>query len=143
MLIISRKYRCFGNGCSNEESTLAMIKPDGLFGNHTSMIKNSILESGFSICRETMVQLDEDNAKSFYAEHSSKSFFPSLVKYMTRYLCSVMIRRCYCFSFTWSSPLKFFLNFVILSWMSCHDCLTIYIFFYKNPNKLNVLLLLN
>lgn len=60
-----------------------MIKPDGLFGNHTNMIKNSILESGFTICREMMVQLDEDNAKSFYVEHSSKSFFPSLVKYIT------------------------------------------------------------
>lgn len=32
-----------------------------------------------------MVQLDEATVKFFYAEHSSKSFFSSLIKYMTRY----------------------------------------------------------
>lgn len=63
-----------------------MIKPDGLAGNYTSVIKKIILESGFSIPREMVAQLDEHSVKSFYAEHSSKSFFPSLVKYMTRYL---------------------------------------------------------
>lgn len=66
-----------------------MIKPDGLLGNHTSMIKNCILESGFSITREMTVHLDEERVKQFYAEHSLKSFFPNLVQYMTRYLFSV------------------------------------------------------
>ncbi|KAK2979507.1 hypothetical protein RJ640_008391, partial [Escallonia rubra] len=66
-----------------KEKTLAIIKPDGLFGNYTDVIKKIVLESGFSIPREMMVQLNEDNVKVFYAEHSSKSFFPSLVKYMT------------------------------------------------------------
>lgn len=64
---------------------MAIIKPDGLAGNHTNKIKEIILDSGFSISKEMIVQLDEDSVKRFYVEHSSKSFFPSLLKYMTRY----------------------------------------------------------
>ncbi|RWR79482.1 putative nucleoside diphosphate kinase 5 isoform X1 [Cinnamomum micranthum f. kanehirae] len=68
---------------TEKEKTLAMIKPDGLLGNYTDKIKMIILESGFSILKEVMVQLDEDNAKHFYIEHSGRNFFPSLIKFMT------------------------------------------------------------
>lgn len=64
-----------------------MIKPDGLLGNYTDDIKKTIIRSGFGIVREMMIQLDEEKAKLFYAEHSAKSFFPDLVRYMTRYYC--------------------------------------------------------
>jgi nucleoside diphosphate kinase len=64
-----------------------MIKPDGLSGNYTERIKEVILESGFDIVKEAVVQLDAERASLFYAEHSGRSFFDSLVKYMTRYLC--------------------------------------------------------
>lgn len=67
------------------EKTLAIIKPDGLLGNYTDDIKRTIVEYGFRILKEKIVQLDEGTVKSFYAEHSSKSFFSSLIKYMTRY----------------------------------------------------------
>ena len=63
-----------------------MMKPDGLYGNYDDQIKKMVLDSGFSILREKRIQLDEHTARIFYAEHSSKSFFPSLIKYMTRYL---------------------------------------------------------
>ncbi|WOL19840.1 hypothetical protein Cni_G28642 [Canna indica] len=66
-----------------KERTLAMIKPDGIYGNFTNKIKQVILQSGFIIVQEMMVQLDVANATLFYSEHSEKSFFPSLVKYMT------------------------------------------------------------
>ncbi|KAG5537986.1 hypothetical protein RHGRI_025173 [Rhododendron griersonianum] len=72
-----------GDGSKEKEKTLAIIKPDGLAGNHTNKIKEIILDSGFSISKEMIVQLDEDSVKRFYVEHSSKSFFPSLLKYMT------------------------------------------------------------
>lgn len=85
MLMVG-EYRSSSNGSIRNEKTLAMIKPDGLFGNYTDRIKNVILESGFIIFKEKVVQLDEDSAASFYAEHSTRSFFSSLVKYMTRYL---------------------------------------------------------
>lgn len=77
--------RSLSNGGKNKEKTLAIIKPDGLLGNYTDDIKKTILESGFCILKEKRVQLDEDTAASFYAEHSSKNFFASLIKYMTRY----------------------------------------------------------
>ncbi|PWA74220.1 Nucleoside diphosphate kinase [Artemisia annua] len=65
------------------ERTLAIVKPDGVSGMYTSSVKKIILESGFTIQRELKVHLDEDSVRRFYAEHSTKSFFPSLVKYMT------------------------------------------------------------
>ncbi|PNY05212.1 flavonol sulfotransferase-like protein [Trifolium pratense] len=65
------------------QKTLAIIKPDGLLGNYTDDIKRTILEYGFNIVKEKIVQLDDATVKRFYAEHSSKSFFSNLVKYMT------------------------------------------------------------
>ncbi|KAG4400373.1 hypothetical protein GLYMA_07G040700v4 [Glycine max] len=41
--------------------------------------------------RKKMVQLDEATVKFFYAEHSSKSFFSSLIKYMTSGPVLVMV----------------------------------------------------
>lgn len=67
------------------ERTLAIIKPDGLIGNYTDDIKRTIVEYGFSIFKEKIVQLDQATVEKFYAEHSSKCFFSRLIKYMTRY----------------------------------------------------------
>lgn len=67
-----------------------MIKPDGVDGKYVDAIKEIIINSGFSITEEIERQLDEDTVKSFYAEHASKSFFPNLVQYMTRYLSSLL-----------------------------------------------------
>ncbi|XP_061342908.1 probable nucleoside diphosphate kinase 5 isoform X4 [Gastrolobium bilobum] len=79
------------HGSTKSEKTLAIIKPDGLSGNYTDDIKRTILDYGFSIIKEKIVQLDEITVKRFYAEHSSKCFFSSLVKYMTsiRALCGL------------------------------------------------------
>ncbi|KAJ7003274.1 hypothetical protein NC653_008500 [Populus alba x Populus x berolinensis] len=76
------------SGSEEKEKTLAMIKPDGLLGNYTERIKEVIVDYGFSILREITAQLDQDSASSFYAEHSSRSFFPSLINYMTS--CKVL-----------------------------------------------------
>ncbi|XP_077236408.1 nucleoside diphosphate kinase family protein [Tasmannia lanceolata] len=76
---------------SEKESTLAIIKPDGLLGNYTDKIKMIIMESGFTISREKVVQLDEENVTLFYAEHRGRSFFPNLVKYMTSGPVYVMV----------------------------------------------------
>ncbi|GAB4841965.1 hypothetical protein Ancab_011922 [Ancistrocladus abbreviatus] len=75
----------------HRERTLAMIKPDGLYGNYTNMIKKVIQDSGLSITREMRVKLDEDKVRHFYAEHSSKSFFTSLIEYMTSGPVLIMI----------------------------------------------------
>ncbi|XP_044495083.1 probable nucleoside diphosphate kinase 5 isoform X2 [Mangifera indica] len=73
------------------EKTLAMIKPDGLLSNYTDEIKRVILESGFNIFKEKIIQLNEEQTATFYAEHSSKSFFTSLIKYMTSGPVLVMV----------------------------------------------------
>lgn len=80
-------FRCCRCGAVEGERTLAMIKPDGLSGKYTEKIKAAILDSGFRIVKETEVQLDAERASLFYAEHSQRSFFDSLVKYITRYYC--------------------------------------------------------
>lgn len=66
-----------------------MIKPDGVSGNYTDEIKRIIVEASFSIVKEMLTQLDKETASTFYEEHSSRSFFPDLVTYMTRWASSV------------------------------------------------------
>ncbi|KAM7253633.1 hypothetical protein ACFE04_021787 [Oxalis oulophora] len=88
------QYRGFSNAdavIEEEEKTLAMIKPDGFRGNYTDGVKRVILESGFVILKEKVVTLDEDTAAKFYAEHSSRSFFTNLIKYMTSGPVLVMV----------------------------------------------------
>ncbi|KAL6285360.1 hypothetical protein ACE6H2_009750 [Prunus campanulata] len=83
VLVVSLSLPCRSDGSAEKEKTLAIIKPDGLYDNCTDKIKNAIFDSGFRIVKEMLIQLDEEAAVSFYAEHSSRSFFSSLVKYMT------------------------------------------------------------
>ncbi|KAK2651858.1 hypothetical protein Ddye_011714 [Dipteronia dyeriana] len=91
LLCISFFSRWSSEGSVEKEKTLALIKPDGVSGNYTDGIKRVILESGFSILMETIVQLDEDKVATFYAEHSSRTFFSSLIKYMTSGPVLVMV----------------------------------------------------
>lgn len=72
-----------------KERTLAIVKPDGVEGMYVEIIKTTILDSNFTIVEEMQLELDRDSVASFYAEHASKSFFLSLVHYMTRYLFSI------------------------------------------------------
>ncbi|KAM0043185.1 putative nucleoside-diphosphate kinase [Helianthus debilis subsp. tardiflorus] len=65
------------------ELTLAIVKPDGISGNYSSSIRNIILQSGFTIQTQATLHLDEHTVTTFYAEHSTKTFFPSLIKYIT------------------------------------------------------------
>ncbi|WOH10858.1 hypothetical protein DCAR_0730333 [Daucus carota subsp. sativus] len=76
---------CFG------ERTLAMIKPDGIVGNHTHFIKTTILASSFTILQEITLQLDRHTAQGFYAEHSSRTFFPDLIDFITSAPVLIMV----------------------------------------------------
>ena len=65
------------------EYTFSIIKPDATERNLTGKI-NSYLETvGLKIVAQKMVHLSEDQAKKFYAEHSERPFFGSLISYMT------------------------------------------------------------
>ncbi|GAB2269055.1 hypothetical protein Dimus_003985 [Dionaea muscipula] len=83
--------RFFSEGAIPVEKTLAIIKPDGVYGNYTDMIKKVIHDNDFRIVRERWVQLDEDTVRTFYAEHYSKAFFTNLVEYMTSGPVLIMI----------------------------------------------------
>ncbi|KAI3835117.1 hypothetical protein MKX03_019743, partial [Papaver bracteatum] len=60
-----------------KEKTLTMIKPDDVSGSYKETINKMILDSNFSILRETTMQL------FFYAENSEKIFLNNLITYMT------------------------------------------------------------
>ncbi|KAI3841396.1 hypothetical protein MKX03_000023 [Papaver bracteatum] len=68
-----------------------MIKPDRVLSNYKGTIKKMILEYNFSILHEMTVQLDEDSATLFYAEHYEQSFFNNLIKYMASGPMFVMV----------------------------------------------------
>eukprot|EP00252_Welwitschia_mirabilis_P013362 TRINITY_DN2942_c0_g1_i1.p1 TRINITY_DN2942_c0_g1~~TRINITY_DN2942_c0_g1_i1.p1 ORF type:complete len:139 (+),score=8.25 TRINITY_DN2942_c0_g1_i1:337-753(+) len=60
-----------------------MVKPDGVMGNYSEQIKDIIRKEGFLIVAEKTLLMDESFAKTFYAEHSKRAFFPSLIDFMT------------------------------------------------------------
>ncbi|KAM5579586.1 putative nucleoside diphosphate kinase 5 [Rosa sericea] len=91
VVVVSVSLICRCDGITEKEKTLAIIKPDGLSGNYSDKIKNAILDSGFTILKGMTIQLDEDAAMGFYAEHASRSFFSSLVKYMTSGTVLIMV----------------------------------------------------
>ncbi|KAI3670562.1 hypothetical protein L1987_87900 [Smallanthus sonchifolius] len=78
ILVVSVPCRSLEN-----ERTLVIVKPDGVSGNYTTSIRNIILQSGFTIQAQLTLHLAQHTVTTFYAEHSTKAFFPSLVKYMT------------------------------------------------------------
>uniref|UniRef100_A0A0D9VHA0 Nucleoside diphosphate kinase n=1 Tax=Leersia perrieri TaxID=77586 RepID=A0A0D9VHA0_9ORYZ len=90
-LLLFLHHGCWSCRAVESERTLAMIKPDGLSGNYTERIKEVITESGFDIVKEAVVRLDAERASLFYVEHSGRSFFDSLVKYMTSGPVLVMV----------------------------------------------------
>eukprot|EP01018_Ginkgo_biloba_P026713 Gb_11441 [translate_table: standard] len=83
MCTLLERLPCLGEGVVTMEKTFAMVKPDGMMGNHSEEIKRIILATGFVIATEKIVQLDEAAVRIFYAEHSQREFFPSLTRFMT------------------------------------------------------------
>lgn len=65
------------------EYTFSIIKPDATERNLTGKINSYIEAAHLKIVAQKMVHLSEDQAKQFYAEHSERPFFGSLVSYMT------------------------------------------------------------
>ena len=65
------------------EYTFSIIKPDATERNLTGKINSYLETAGLKIVAQKMVQLTEDQAKQFYAEHSERPFFGGLVSYMT------------------------------------------------------------
>lgn len=65
------------------ERTLAIIKPDAVKAKNTGKIIDRIEQEGFSIIGLAKLQLDKEQAESFYAVHKGRGFFNELVSFMT------------------------------------------------------------
>ena len=65
------------------ERTFSIIKPDAVAAGNAGKILAMLEEAGFKILALRMTKLTQDQAEGFYAVHREKSFFPSLVKFMT------------------------------------------------------------
>ncbi|MCG3729284.1 nucleoside-diphosphate kinase [Vibrio cincinnatiensis] len=65
------------------ERTFSIIKPDAVKRNLIGEIYHRIEQAGLRIIAAKMLQLTEEQASGFYAEHEGKAFFPALRACMT------------------------------------------------------------
>ncbi|XP_042235672.1 nucleoside diphosphate kinase homolog 5-like [Homarus americanus] len=63
------------------QRTLAMIKPDAI--DNSPDIEKVIMDEGFTVVERRRVRLTRPEAEEFYGEHRGKSFYSSLIEYMT------------------------------------------------------------
>lgn len=65
------------------ERTLSIIKPDAVSKNVIGKIYSRFEDAGLKIVAAKMMQLSDEKAGGFYAEHKERPFFASLVEFMT------------------------------------------------------------
>ena len=65
------------------ERTLSIVKPDAVGKNVVGEIYNRFEQNGLQIVAVKMLQLSEQVAGGFYAEHRERPFFPALIEFMT------------------------------------------------------------
>jgi Nucleoside diphosphate kinase len=58
------------------ERTLSIIKPDAVAKNVIGEIESRFEKAGLQIVAMKMIQLDDEVAGGFYAEHRERPFFP-------------------------------------------------------------------
>ena len=64
------------------ERTLSIIKPDAVAGNHIGAIYDRFEKAGLKIVAAKMLQLDDEKAGGFYAEHAERPFYNDLKSFM-------------------------------------------------------------
>jgi len=65
------------------ERTLSIIKPDAVAKNVIGEIITRFEKAGLKIVAAKMLQLDEESAGGFYAEHKERPFYKDLIEFMT------------------------------------------------------------
>ena len=65
------------------ERTLSIIKPDAVAKNVIGQIEGRFEAAGLKIVAMKMLQLDDELAGGFYAEHKERTFYRDLVGFMT------------------------------------------------------------
>ena len=73
------------------QKTLSIIKPDGVRQRDAGKIPAKIEEAGFKILGLRMIQMTKRHAEGFYAMHKERSFFDSLIEFMSSGPCIVMV----------------------------------------------------
>lgn len=73
------------------ETTLAIVKPDGVAGGHIGDVVKRIEGNGLKIKAMKMIQMSKTQAQGFYAVHKERPFFDSLTDFMTSGPVVVMI----------------------------------------------------
>lgn len=71
------------NKFMNGNLTFTMVKPAAVADGHAAAILAKITEGGFNIKALKMTRLSKEQAEQFYAIHSERPFFNSLVASMT------------------------------------------------------------
>ena len=69
------------------ESTLSIIKPDGVKKNIIGNILKKFEDSGLKITHIKLIQLSKKQAGEFYEMHDGKPFFKDLVAFMSSGPC--------------------------------------------------------
>lgn len=65
------------------ERTLSIIKPDAIAKNVIGEIISRFEKGGLKVVAAKMLQLDDELAGGFYAEHKERPFYKDLVEFMT------------------------------------------------------------
>ncbi|MFQ5349175.1 MAG: nucleoside-diphosphate kinase [Thermoanaerobaculia bacterium] len=65
------------------QRTLTIIKPDAVEAGNAEKILAQLEAEGFNILALKRLQLDRDQARSFYRVHRQRPFYDSLVEFMT------------------------------------------------------------
>ncbi|MDD9888993.1 MAG: nucleoside-diphosphate kinase [Gammaproteobacteria bacterium] len=65
------------------ERTLSIIKPDAVGKNVIGEIISRFEKAGLKIVAAKMLQLNDETAGGFYAEHQGKGFYDDLIEFMT------------------------------------------------------------
>ena len=73
------------------ELTFSIIKPDAVASGHTGAILALLQKEGFTIRGLRMTRLAKAQAEAFYAVHSARPFYHSLVTFMTEGPVVVMV----------------------------------------------------
>jgi nucleoside-diphosphate kinase len=65
------------------ERTLSIIKPDAVAKKVIGEIYTRFEKAGLKIVAAKMLQLDDESAGGFYAEHKERPFYKDLIEFMT------------------------------------------------------------